>query len=508
MKRSGIILVMLSIALLLSSIQPTSTQASTAIRAFLNGAEISFDQRPLILEGSTVVPLRAIFTALEATVTWNANTKKVSATRGNVNIELTIGQSIALRNGQQIKLTQPAAIINGFTYVPLRFVSESLGASVEWLASTRTIQIFDTSVYARNPLTASQIYQLANAAVAYVECYGANNQLIASGSGFMTSADGLFVTNYHVITNEQLPIQYVNIKFGDGKIYTRVVDVLNFDATNDTAVLKIPNVSNRPFLKIGDFNATLTGDTVYAIGSPLGLENTISQGIISTKRRVVDSVEFIQISVPIDSGSSGGALLNSYGEVVGITTAKIESTANLNLAVPITIYSRLNLTGNKTTIGAMNGLNANSGSSVVATLITGEMTYVEQEPNDTDAIAEPLNYTRNYIYGSIGDSTDIDQFQFTLTRSSKVTVIGYLTGNDNYLNDYFIFGILNRSGDVLARTASTNSFTSTSKPIVDYYSFNVQLSPGTYRLVAVSDDERSYSFDLLPRDYNFLLTIE
>ncbi|MDO4531833.1 MAG: trypsin-like peptidase domain-containing protein, partial [Bacillota bacterium] len=91
-----------------------------------------------------------------------------------------------------------------------------------------------------------------------------------------------------------------------------------------------------PYLETGDSAALKQGQQVYAIGSPLGLDNTMSQGIISNAKRAVSGTEYIQISVPIAMGSSGGALLDEQGRVIGVTTAGfMNSPGDLNLAIPI-----------------------------------------------------------------------------------------------------------------------------------------------------------------------------
>ena len=177
-------------------------------------------------------------------------------------------------------------------------------------------------------MTAEQISAACAPAVFYVEIYGLNGALAGSGSGFFISGDGLAVTNYHVAANSSRLV----VTTIDGKTYSDV-RILDGDEENDLALLKVAG-SGFPYLTPADSSRVAQGQKVYAIGSPLGLENTMSEGIISNPRRVLDGREYIQISVPIDHGSSGGALLNEEGKVVGVTSESFVSTANLNLAVP------------------------------------------------------------------------------------------------------------------------------------------------------------------------------
>ncbi len=120
--------------------QDSSAQNGT-IRVILNGQLMSFDQPPVIIGGSTMVPMRAIFEALGASITWDASTQTVKAAKGNITISLLIGAQTAMVNGIETPLSQAAQILNGRTLVPLRFVAESLQAEVLWDGNARTITI-------------------------------------------------------------------------------------------------------------------------------------------------------------------------------------------------------------------------------------------------------------------------------------------------------------------------------------------------------------------------------
>jgi hypothetical protein len=188
-------------------------------------------------------------------------------------------------------------------------------------------------------LTSRQISEKCSPAVFYIDIYAFNGKKAGSGSGFFISSDGLAITNYHVASNSSALI----ITTKDGKTYSDV-RIIDADQKNDLALLKI-NGSNFPFLEMGNSKVLKQGQEVYAIGSPLGLDNTMSQGIISNTNRILDDVRYVQFSVPIAPGSSGGALINSSGKVIGITTAGyIDSTGDLNLAIPINSAKTLNKT--------------------------------------------------------------------------------------------------------------------------------------------------------------------
>lgn len=111
------------------------------IKVFLDGKQMSFEAAPIIVDGTTLVPLRAIFSALGAEVTWNNEKHSVSAKKEDVNILLTIGEKKASKNGKPIPLNTPSVIHQSTTYVPLRFVSEALGTLVGWNKNSNSVSI-------------------------------------------------------------------------------------------------------------------------------------------------------------------------------------------------------------------------------------------------------------------------------------------------------------------------------------------------------------------------------
>ena len=186
-------------------------------------------------------------------------------------------------------------------------------------------------------LTAEQISEKCANAVFYIDIFALNGEIAGSGSGFFISADGLAITNYHVATNSS----ELHVTTADGTVYTDV-KIIDSDGANDLALLKV-NGGPFPYVSLGDSSTVKQGQTVYAIGSPIGLQNTLSQGLISNTKRIVDGVEYFQFSAQIFSGSSGGALFNEYGQVIGVTTAGyINAGADLNLAIPVNKVKDLN----------------------------------------------------------------------------------------------------------------------------------------------------------------------
>jgi hypothetical protein len=111
------------------------------IPVYLDNWLLPCDVPATLIDGRVLVPLRAIFQGLEATVQWDEATKRVTATRADRQLQITIGAKSALVNGQSVALDVPAQVVNGRTLVPVRLVSQALGASVQWLPKERAVYI-------------------------------------------------------------------------------------------------------------------------------------------------------------------------------------------------------------------------------------------------------------------------------------------------------------------------------------------------------------------------------
>jgi serine protease Do len=154
------------------------------------------------------------------------------------------------------------------------------------------------------------------------------------GSGFIVSADGIILTNAHVVNGAD----EVNVKLTDKREYK--AKVLGLDKTSDVAVLKI-DAKNLPTVSIGSAAQTRVGEWVLAIGSPFGFENSASAGIVSAKSRALPDgsyVPFIQTDVAVNPGNSGGPLFNMNGEVIGINSqiySRSGGYQGISFAIPI-----------------------------------------------------------------------------------------------------------------------------------------------------------------------------
>jgi S1-C subfamily serine protease len=142
-----------------------------------------------------------------------------------------------------------------------------------------------------------------------------------TGSGVLISPDGYIVTNYHVVSNGQS----INIRRSDRSTYN--AEVIATDSTYDLALIKIPG-NHLPFLEFGNIDSLQVGESVIAVGNPYKLNFTVTSGIVSAKNRDLKAEgnatrTFIQTDVPMNTGNSGGPLMNARGELMGIMSIMV-----------------------------------------------------------------------------------------------------------------------------------------------------------------------------------------
>jgi serine protease Do len=159
------------------------------------------------------------------------------------------------------------------------------------------------------------------------------------GSGFIINEEGFLITNFHVIENEtQISVEVYHQKSGalERKSYKQV-RIMAMNKFADLALLRIEDKDAPKFAKVllGDSDSLAVGERVFAIGSPLGLERTVTEGILSTKTRPMQGELYLQTTAQINPGNSGGPLFNLRGEVVGVTNMKITFGEGLGFAIPV-----------------------------------------------------------------------------------------------------------------------------------------------------------------------------
>lgn len=230
--------------------------------------------------------------------------------------------------------------ITGFAYSQEKPVTELQGPRDGDLNAQEIIE--------KNKAALVSIWYHTNESYNYYS-YSDKDTTLLNGSGFIFRSDGLIGTNFHVVER----IDSLIVKTSDGNFY--YAQIVLIDEKNDFAILKIVSDTalNLQTIKFGNSDDVKQGQDVYAIGSPLGFEYTISQGIVAAIR-TNEKVDFndpitympvtktfekvIQITAAISPGNSGGALFNSKGEVIGITTYTYIGYGNLNFAVAINAF--------------------------------------------------------------------------------------------------------------------------------------------------------------------------
>jgi len=193
--------------------------------------------------------------------------------------------------------------------------------------------ILSFSACSKKPLSGEEVYNLI--APSTVEVTAKGRGFESTGTGFFIDTAGTLITNYHVIED----CTEAHITISDGGTYD-VLKVVGYSVELDLALLSTSHQNSKA---VSFRNSEVhTGETVYALGSSLGLTGTFSEGVISTAERELDGVKYIQTTAPISSGNSGGPLVDGEGKVVGITSAGFTDGQNLNLAIPVSTIESIN----------------------------------------------------------------------------------------------------------------------------------------------------------------------
>lgn len=288
--------------------------------------------------GSAVISVQTVAEASEAGPAKENTTSGEAANR----------QQVVLRSGYElqgvvIKQTKTDVFLDvGFTILnlPLSEVREIRGPEVNGpgtdvangSAAVRSDAIFFTSELA--PGSVKEKSAEVSESVVQIVCLG------KSGSGFIINSDeGFVVTNFHVVERERDigVVLYVNEPNGLRKVKLELVSIVALNPFFDLALLRIEDTQGIELKNtyLGDYARVRAGDPVFAVGSPLGLERTVSEGIVSNRNRALSGYVLIQTTAAINPGNSGGPLFNSRGEVIGVTSLKVLGGESLGFAIPI-----------------------------------------------------------------------------------------------------------------------------------------------------------------------------
>lgn len=228
-------------------------------------------------------------------------------------------------------------IMNDTTYVPLRAVSEALGAQVEWDGNTSSVYIDSDE----DTLTAQIIENASESVVAIVGNYKSGyitgtasdyNELTSHGTGVVIKSGGIILTNAHVVSD----IENITVIFCDGESYAGQVQYV--DKNSDLAVVKVNRLGLKP-ITFADSNSVFAGQSVVAIGTPLSLSmrNSATKGIVSGINVSINDAYYplLQTDAAINGGNSGGPLLNMKGQLIGINSSKYSGVGIEGLAFSI-----------------------------------------------------------------------------------------------------------------------------------------------------------------------------
>ena len=270
-------------------------------------------------------------------------------------------------------------------------------------------------------LTGNEIAALADS-VLTVYVFDSNGNLVSQGSGFIAVDDRTLVTNYHVIKNA-----YTVTAVSESDIHYNIIGAMHLSPDLDLAVLRFETHTNLTPLPFADSSQVLVGDEVYAIGSPQGLKNTLSNGIVSAFRDV-SVTNLIQFTAAVSQGSSGGALLNVYGEVIGIPTWTFLTGQNLNLAVPIDLIGENMSVSDKLAISYPDERQLPTQATPVV-----NQSIDFRDWNLTDSQREELQSSLNARGNPSADAIDVVGFDLSYKADGSLVLIAFIRNGLNQL---------------------------------------------------------------------------
>lgn len=203
-------------------------------------------------------------------------------------------------------------------------------STVKPASAAKPVSTVKPSAAAKSASTEEKSFEqlaLLASSVVLIGIHDKKGDMLGTGSGIMIGTGGYILTNSHVASGGS----FYSIRIEEDETVYSTDELIKYNSVLDLAVLRIEK-RLRPLPIYSGKKKLVRGQKVVAIGSPLGLFNSVSDGIISGFRKI-DGVDMIQFTAPTSHGSSGGALLNMYGEVIGISTAGFDNAQNINLAV-------------------------------------------------------------------------------------------------------------------------------------------------------------------------------
>ena len=281
--------------------------------------------------------------------------------------------------------------------------------------------------------TAAEIHQRGASAIVRMDMYESGEALRKNdsgsyGSGFFVTGDGVAAMSYHELDG----YSYARATTLDGHVYD-VTGVLYYDVARDIALVRVSRTDTKgvtvrffPYLDIGDSDALCAGDTVYTLSNALGMIDNVSVGIVSNCLRTVDDPDYpcLQVTAPFSHGSSGGALLNEFGEAVGVLFGSFTEGQSMNLVIPINCIQGVRLTGSGTPLNKIcETENVKKAKATITAARTQVTLHIGEEREIL--ISHDCPGQTNLVY-KIGDETVVSCRWGDFVSKQSVPI--YLTG--------------------------------------------------------------------------------
>jgi hypothetical protein len=269
-------------------------------------------------------------------------------------------------------------------------------------------------------IDAVALFKKADRAVVVLQALDENDRPLRQGSGFIVNGGAAIITNYHVIAGAQR----VAVETSTGETFP-VTTALGVDEKTDVAVLGVESRGQLVALQLADSSLVKVGEDVAAIGSPQGLENSISTGIVSGLRRLSDELSYIQMTAPISPGSSGGPLLNADGEAIGITTFLVRGGQNLNFCIPINYAKQMLNQPKPVTLVALAARRQSKSSSLVGLWTYDTTCHSCETKTAKGTILITASEGHLLIYGQITYTNGVKFAWTQLAYTDGSTIWGY-----------------------------------------------------------------------------------
>jgi hypothetical protein len=451
----------------------TSGAAAKKISVYVDGVKLNPLQAPTMIKGRTMLPMRAIFEAFNAQILWNQQTKTVTAIRNDIKVVLKVGSKTATVNNQSVALDVPAQLLSGTTMVPVRFVSETLGAEVYWNQQTQTVNIVTSKPVPTNPIPTSPVNAVSYVTLQNVGRNGDGRDLQVSFPKVDRESD---VSEYRVLI--------VKSSNSYGLTLSQAISNRNYTSVRPSGINQVVNLASQTRDVNGDVLNANQSYNAYVITVGRNGANALSgmsQSVtLTTNTSSVSVVSNVNVSTVNNYGDGRDLSVSFYQPQntsniqnyrVMVVKTKDASSFNLNVANALSSsnYTTVNKTNSTTVTTTLNSstrdtsgeyirtgvsyyvyvLSVNSSSNVSSQLSSGSSSFTLGSNN---AFAAPV-ITRVENVSSYGDGRDL---MVRFSRSSDESRIG----------SYRIFVVKD------SKASSFNLSTATSVSSSNYYSVN------------------------------------